>query len=920
MSRDRALFRSRVARRIFALFVLCALLPSAGVAILAFGQVTNQLFEDSQRRLGQSTKAVAIGIYERLLLLETEMRAIASTLPAEPRPSPRATPRGSSPRGAEGFLALSLINPGDEATPLIGSAIDPAGLPPRARRELAAGRTVLFARPSPDGPPEVLLGVPRKTQRPSAGSLLGQIDPSYLWGIGDRNTLPPRTDLCVLDESLSVLVCSFPEAVTFPQAAMRALAGTASGRFGWDHAGTAYLAGYWSIPLQFQFSSSRWIVVLSEERADALAPMASFARTFPLVIILSLSVVILISIGQIRRSLVPLELLRAGTHRIAMKEFDSRVTVTSGDEFQDLAVSFNAMAAELGCQFRTLTAVAEIVRAILSALEPERIVHTILHRMPDIFPSEDIRMTLIHGAPPTHASTYLAGANGEQGSRMVKVALTAQDLQALRDTTDHLTIPVEDQVPVYLGTLPPRSARWFLILPIFVRHRLGAILGLGFPGAEIPKGDDVTRARQVADQVAVALANAQEIEERRQAEASLHEANRRLELALADLKATQQQMLQQERLSALGQMASGIAHDFNNTLFPILGYSDLLLQHPERLDDKETLSRILRTMNTAAYDAADVVRRLREFYRPREAGEMSGSVAMNALIDEAILLTQPRWRDQALARGVSIRLETDLGDVPPFSGNDAEIREILTNLIFNAADAMPEGGTIALRTRPDGDQILLEVRDTGIGMTEEVRQRCLEPFFTTKGERGTGLGLSMVHGIIRRHAGSLAIESAPGHGTAFRIRFPRRATAPAPVQAPEEGPVSPPQRVLVVDDDAGVRDVLVAYLTGDGHTVVTAADGREGLERVRGGRFDVILTDMAIPELTGDQLARAAKQIAPGIPVVLVTGFGELLEASEEKSTAVDILLEKPVTLAALRGALAACSAIRTSTAAHRVA
>jgi CheY-like chemotaxis protein/anti-sigma regulatory factor (Ser/Thr protein kinase) len=299
---------------------------------------------------------------------------------------------------------------------------------------------------------------------------------------------------------------------------------------------------------------------------------------------------------------------------------------------------------------------------------------------------------------------------------------------------------------------------------------------------------------------------------------------------------------------------------------------------------------------------------------------MSGSVAMNALIDEAILLTQPRWRDQALARGVSIRLETDLGDVPPFSGNDAEIREILTNLIFNAADAMPEGGTIALRTRPDGDQILLEVRDTGIGMTEEVRQRCLEPFFTTKGERGTGLGLSMVHGIIRRHAGSLAIESAPGHGTAFRIRFPRRATAPAPVQAPEEGPVSPPQRVLVVDDDAGVRDVLVAYLTGDGHTVVTAADGREGLERVRGGRFDVILTDMAIPELTGDQLARAAKQIAPGIPVVLVTGFGELLEASEEKSTAVDILLEKPVTLAALRGALAACSAIRTSTAAHRVA
>ena len=225
------------------------------------------------------------------------------------------------------------------------------------------------------------------------------------------------------------------------------------------------------------------------------------------------------------------------------------------------------------------------------------------------------------------------------------------------------------------------------------------------------------------------------------------------------MKQTQQNIIQQERLRALGQMASGIAHDFNNALTPILGFSELLLKRSEGLDDRDTVERYLRMMNMAAQDAATVVgnSRLREFYRKREEGENFAPASLHDLVGQAISLTQPRWKDEAQAKGITIKMETDLQEVPLIIGDESELREALTNLVFNAVDAMPDGGTITLRTRRDGNQVVLEVSDTGTGMTEEVRQRCLDPFFTTKGAHTssrTGMGLAMVYGIVQRHEGS----------------------------------------------------------------------------------------------------------------------------------------------------------------------
>ncbi|MDP9003571.1 MAG: HAMP domain-containing histidine kinase [Verrucomicrobiota bacterium] len=219
-------------------------------------------------------------------------------------------------------------------------------------------------------------------------------------------------------------------------------------------------------------------------------------------------------------------------------------------------------------------------------------------------------------------------------------------------------------------------------------------------------------------------------------------------------------------------MASGIAHDFNNTLTPILGFAELLLENDALLENKVETRRCLEMLRTSAKDAANVVGRLREFYRPADTDEEFPVVDLAKIVQQAVALTEPKWRSQTQARGLTVEVTAEAKASPFVAGQESALREVLTNLIFNAVDAMPEGGRISLETSIEEDDAVIRVRDTGTGMTESVRQRCLEPFFSTKGERGTGLGLSMVYGIVERHRGKLEIESVAGHGTTFVIRLP----------------------------------------------------------------------------------------------------------------------------------------------------
>ncbi|MFW6138011.1 MAG: PAS domain S-box protein [Spirochaetota bacterium] len=375
--------------------------------------------------------------------------------------------------------------------------------------------------------------------------------------------------------------------------------------------------------------------------------------------------------------------------------------------------------------------------------------------------------------------------------------------------------------------------------------------------------------------------------------------------ALETLHRTQQQVVEQERYRALSQMASGIAHDFNNALSTIMGFTDLMLQMPETLNDTEKVKRNLELISKSARNAAAIVRRMRKFYRPREDEKLS-VVDLNQQVEEAVSATEPRWKQVARSRGVDIFIEKDLGNIEPVGGNEHELQEMLTNLIFNAVDAMPEGGTLRFRTRQEQQEVLLEVSDTGVGMPEDVRRKCFDPFFTTKGESGTGLGLSTVQGIVTRHKGRITVDSEEGQGTCFRIYLPVSSFKKKDRLFIEGKPEDTARslKILVVEDSPDQRHLLGELLQMDHHYPEMATDGREGLNKFNAGWYDVVITDRAMPGMSGDEFAGMVKSIVPRKLVIMLTGFGEMMDAAGEKPGSVDLVISKPVTIQKLRNAI----------------
>jgi len=388
-----------------------------------------------------------------------------------------------------------------------------------------------------------------------------------------------------------------------------------------------------------------------------------------------------------------------------------------------------------------------------------------------------------------------------------------------------------------------------------------------------------------------------------------------LQQAYDELRQTQDAVMQHERLRALGQMASGIAHDINNALSPIALYTESLLGTEPNLTEagRKKLEIVQRSID----DAAHTISRLKDFHRQRETQLMLRPVEADNLISHAIALSQSRWKDMALERGDVIEVKTELAaDLAPILGVESELRDALVNLVFNAVDALPNGGVVTIRTKSVSaelggtpNHVVIEVADNGVGMDEETRLRCLEPFFTTKGERGTGLGLASVYGVVQRHGGGLAIESAPGAGTTVRLTF--AATANAEAEQASGAPVRPVDRlrILIVDDDPILLRSLRDVLMGDGHVITTASDGIAGVNAfqaasIEGKAYDVVITDLGMPKLDGRRVAAKIKELSARTPVLLLTGWGERLITEGETPAHVDQVLSKPPKLRDLRAAL----------------
>jgi PAS domain S-box-containing protein len=392
-----------------------------------------------------------------------------------------------------------------------------------------------------------------------------------------------------------------------------------------------------------------------------------------------------------------------------------------------------------------------------------------------------------------------------------------------------------------------------------------------------------------------------------------------LQQAYDDLRQTQQAVMQQERLRALGQMASGIAHDINNAISPMWLSTEMLLETETDLSPQ--IRKHLEMIQRATGDVAHTVARMTEFYRQRELQLTLSPVEINALVQQVMDLTRVRWSDMPQRQGIVIEMRTELEQNPPaIMGVESEIREALINLIFNAVDAMPSGGVLTLRTRiverspgrPKLSSLVVEVADNGVGMDEETRRRCLEPFFTTKGDRGTGLGLAMVYGVVQRQDAELEIDSTAGMGTTVRLTF-AVPVGGATHLAPETPRLVPSRaRILVVDDDPLIIRVLCEVLERDGHEVIAANGGKAGIDAFstaqrQGKPFAVVITDLGMPRIDGRKVAGFVKSASQATPVILLTGWGQRLIAEGDVSPHVDRVLSKPTKIGELREALAFC-------------
>jgi len=363
----------------------------------------------------------------------------------------------------------------------------------------------------------------------------------------------------------------------------------------------------------------------------------------------------------------------------------------------------------------------------------------------------------------------------------------------------------------------------------------------------------------------------------------------KVRLAYEELKATQEQLVQSEKLRAIGEIASGVAHDFNNTLGIILGNIQLLVRNA---DDPKVKAR-LEAVQNAALDAIETVRRIQEFTRIRPE-ETTASLDLNELAAEMIDVLRPAWQDAARARGVDIEVSLTPGPKVYALGVAPEIREVLANVLLNSIQAMPEGGKIEIGTGRSKHLSWVRVKDTGIGMTDDILSRIFDPFFTTRGVEGTGLGMSVAYGIVRRHDGTISVDSKPGEGTEVTISLP--ATSSKPIKAiVKEGESPKPAKILVVDDEEVFAETFEEMLSQCGHAVCIARTGEEAIKQFKENDFDLVFTDLGMPQMSGWQIAKTIKSIQPKTPVVLLTGWGAWVTEKDADGAHVDMILSKPV-------------------------
>jgi putative nucleotidyltransferase with HDIG domain len=517
MNIDMTFLLSKVAQRIFVLFLSCALFPVLVLTLLYYGHFTKQLTVKTKWQLHQTSKDVGMYIYERLLFLETEMKMVASRINSTQRAAISIPAEELDSNLQQHFKGSVFIKAGGTSYTLFGYIQNMPELTQSETQYIRSGKTVISTSTSYRGiAPRIFMSMVIDPRQPRKGILRAEINPSYLWGISEENSWLSSAELCILDYSNNILFSTLPPPLRFPEEVVLRMNSHVSGQFEWEYKKKHYVAGYWSLFLKPSYYTPKWVVVLSELKADVLSPAGTFKKIFPLVILLTLLVVILVSIVQIRRSLVPLEKLQEGTRHIARRDFDSRVIIKTGDEFEELAASFNKMAARLGKQFKTLNTIAEIDRSILSALDTDKIMAIILNQMHNVLPHDYVSITLFYFDNKDSALTYIREKGDEIRKKDESLLLTSEQIKKIYGNREFFVTKLDHTIPPYLKPLAKRGMKSSIVFPLFINQLLSGIIILGYQKKPSYNQEDFAQARQVADQIAVALSNTRLVEELKQ--------------------------------------------------------------------------------------------------------------------------------------------------------------------------------------------------------------------------------------------------------------------------------------------------------------------------------------------------------------------------------------------------------------------
>jgi signal transduction histidine kinase/ActR/RegA family two-component response regulator/HAMP domain-containing protein len=629
-------------------------------------------------------------------------------------------------------------------------------------------------------------------------------------------------------------------------------------------------------------------VEVSTSRLESAMATASGIGLLVLAAVVLLSVIA--SLFLMRLAVRPLHEASQLARDIAAGNLDRRIPVRGEDELGTLAESLNIMAEALMMTMERERAEASALRDTAEAVIS---IERAARGAQDWGSAFEV---LAHGLIRVTRCDVVALALGEEGGtvafRRFEPAAYFEDVRVglpldgplLNELANSEQAPVraslEGGEPDFRGVLARQGMKVVLAVPLAVERGSAALLLISSDARAFGPAEKRV-VTGLSSHLAAAL-RAGRLEED-------------LKRAFDELHRTREQLVRTERLRATGELAAGIAHEFNNVLAAILGRIELLRHRARRgtLEPNE-LMESFGVMELAARDGAETVRLLRQFSKGEES--TTEAVDLDRVIRESIQFTRPSWKDAAEADGRTITVDVLSNPGTVIEGRASQLREVFTNLILNAVDALPHGGTIRIETALEAESAIVAVVDDGVGMSEETQRRLFDPFYTTKGTEGTGLGLSVVYGTVKRHHGSVMVRSKPGEGTRVELVFPRPANIPEPAPIPtHEAPAGGPGlRVMVVDDDAAVRDLLIEILEELGQTAAGFPDGEAALASFHPRRFDLVLTDLGMPRMNGWQLAEEIRSRDPETPIALITGWGEHVDQAQAERVGAERLISKP--------------------------